>query len=77
MSGGVKLYSESYVDELVDETLPRLHKQIELLRTTLGHAHEKLELYRDHSDGRYHGGIEHTSLIRMIKETLSITEPEE
>lgn len=73
----VKLYSESYVDELEDEILPRLHKQIGLLRTTLGHARDKLELYRDHSDGQYHGGIEHTALIRMIKETLSVTEPEE
>ncbi len=73
----VRLYSERYVDELTDEILPRLNGHIELLRTTLGHARDKLELYRDHSDGQYHGGIEHTSLIRMIKETLSVTEPEE
>ena len=73
----VRLYSERYVDELTDEILPRLNGHIELLRLTLTHARDKLEIYRDHSDGAYHGGIEHTRLISNIRETLAITEPEE
>ncbi len=49
------------------------NKKIELLRSTLSHAREKLEIYRDHSSGQYHGGIEHTALIRMIDESLAVT----
>lgn len=41
---------------------------------TLRHAKEKLEIYRDYSDGAYHGGIEHTSLIAMINRTLAVLE---
>ena len=43
----------------------------ELLVKVLGHCREKLELYRDHSDGQYHGGIEHTSLIKMIDTSIA------
>ncbi len=49
-------------------------QRIELLRTTMRHARKKLEIYRDHSSGEYHGGIEHTSMIRMIDESLNVTE---
>ena len=49
------------------------NKQIELLRSVLDHAREKLEIYRDHSDGAYRGGVEHTALIRMIDESLAVT----
>lgn len=45
-----------------------------LTNATLRHAKEKLEIYRDHSDGEYHGGIEHTSLIVMINRTLDVLE---
>lgn len=34
---------------------------------------EKLELYREYSDGRYHGGVEHTHLIKMIDNHLGPT----
>ena len=44
--------------------------KLQLAITTLRHAREKLEIYRDHSDGQYHGGIEHTALIAMIDKTL-------
>ncbi len=49
-------------------------KQIALLRLTLDQCRTKLEIYRDHSDGVYHGGIEHCSLIGNINTTLSLTE---
>ena len=72
----MRLYGDAYVDDLEDEA-KRLKGHIELLRLTLTHARDKLEIYRDHSDGVYHGGIQHTSLIGNIKTTLEITEPEE
>ncbi len=50
----------------------RLFAEGAFLRKVLGHAREKLELYRDHSNGQYHGGIEHTALIRMIYESLNV-----
>lgn len=40
-----------------------------LCQDTLKHAKKKLEAYRDHSNGEYHGGVEHTRMIGMIKET--------
>ncbi len=49
-------------------------KQIKLLRLTLDQCRTKLEIYRDHSDGAYHGGIEHCSLIGNIDRTLLMTE---
>ncbi len=48
--------------------------KLQLAITTLRHAREKLEIYRDHSDGQYHGGIEHTALIAMIDRTLPLLE---
>ncbi len=77
MGGGVKLYSEAYVDDIEDEVLPRLRGHIKLLRLVLHSCEEKLEIYRDHSDGQYHGGAEHTSLIRRIKTAMEVTKPEE
>lgn len=72
----VRLYSDDYFDDLEDE-VRKLKGHITLLRLTLTHAKAKLEVYRDNSDGQYHGGIEHTSLIGNIKTTMSITEPED
>jgi hypothetical protein len=51
----------------------RLKGHVKLLRQVLEMAETKLELYRDHSDGQYHGGIEHTALIGNIKRTMEIT----
>lgn len=66
--------AERWNDRIVDsDALEQAQVHIGLLRATLGHAREKLEIYRDHSSGEYHGGIEHTSLIRMIDESLSVT----
>ncbi len=53
----------------------RLKGHIKLLRLTLTHARDKLEVNRDHSDGQYHGGIEHSKLMGNIRETLAITRP--
>ncbi len=72
----VRVCDDSYIDHLEDEA-KELKRSITLLRLTLTHARDKLEVYRDHSDGAYHGGIEHTALIRNIKTTLELTEPEE
>lgn len=41
-------------------------KQIDALRTALGYAREKLELYRAQHNGEYVGGIEYTALIRTL-----------
>jgi len=73
----VKLVSESYIDDLEDEVLPRLKGHIKLLRLVLTSCEEKLEVYRDHSDGRYHGGAEHSSLIGRIKTAMAVTEDED
>ncbi len=51
-------------------------KQIELLRLTLKQCRTKLKIYRDHSDGVYHGGLEHCTLIGNIDRTLTLTEVE-
>ena len=40
------------------------------LVAVLKQAYEKLEIYRAHSDGEYHGGIEHSTLIATIKGIL-------
>jgi len=58
--------------EAADE-IERLTTENTLLGKTLSHCREKLELYRDNSDGQYHGGIEHTALIRMIDTSLDAT----
>jgi hypothetical protein len=47
-------------------------KTINLAIHTLKLAKEKLEIYRDHSNGEYQGGLEHTAMIRTINETLGI-----
>ena len=65
-----------------EETFRRLNKwqagEIERLLTegrllvqVLKMAREKLEVYRDHSDGQYHGGVEHTALIGSIDTALA------
>lgn len=56
-------------------SLRRLKGHVELLRQVLEMARKKLELYRDFSDGKYRGGIEHTTLIGNIKRTLTATKP--
>jgi len=33
----------------------------------LGECEKKLEIYREHSDGEYHGGTEHSHLIEKLK----------
>ena len=76
MSLGTCLYSEGYIDDLIEEK-KKLEGHITLLRLPLTHARDKLEINRDHSDGAYHGGIEHTKLIGNIRTTMSITEPKE
>lgn len=48
--------------------------RLQLTITTLRHAREKLEIYRDHSDGQYHGGLEHTAMIARIDRTLPLLE---
>ena len=63
----------NYDEPELRSKLDKQRQRIELLRATIGHAREKLEIYRDHSSGEYHGGIEHTALIRMIDESLSVT----
>jgi hypothetical protein len=47
--------------------------RIALLEAVLGRCREKLEINRAHSDGEYHGGMEHTALIRWINEVLPKT----
>ncbi len=47
-------------------------KQVYALRTALGYAREKLELYRAQHSGVYVGGIEYTALMRMIDEALRL-----
>ncbi len=74
---GVRLVSDGYIDEIEDEILPRLKGHIKLLRLVMISCEEKLEVYRDYSDGRYHGGAEHSSLIGRIKVAMEITKPEE
>lgn len=76
MTGGTRLYSISYLDDLEDE-VKKLKGHVTLLRLTLTHARDKLEVNRDHSDGAYHGGIEHTKLIGNIRTTMDITGPED
>lgn len=41
------------------------------LRTALGYAYEKLQLYRAQHSGEYIGGIEYTALMAMIDRALS------
>jgi len=65
-------------EEMSNRTpLERLEGHIKLLRLVLISCEEKLELYRDHSDGQYHGGAEHTSLIGRIKAAMAVTEPKD
>ncbi len=70
------LHGDDYIDEL-EAKVKEEEGHIKLLRLTLKHARDKLEIYRDHSDGAYHGGLEHTALIRNIRETFAITEPKD
>ena len=48
------------------------YTQEKLVEVTLVRCREKLEIYRDHSDGEYRGGMEYTALIKMIDTTLAI-----
>lgn len=48
------------------------NKEKQFLFDILKHAKVKLEIYRDHSDGVYHGGLEHTALIEMIDRAFKI-----
>lgn len=41
------------------------------LRTALGHAREKLALYRQVHSGEYVGGVEYTALMREIDAALA------
>ena len=72
----IRVIDDSYMFELEDE-VKKLKGHITLLRLNLRHARDKLEIYRDYSDGEYHGGIEHTKLIGNIRTTIDITKPEE
>ena len=40
------------------------------LREALLRAREKLAIYREHSDGRYNGGMEHQALMKLIDRAL-------
>ena len=51
--------------------IERLLTEGRLLVQVLKMARKKLEVYRDHSDGQYHGGVEHTALIRSIDTALA------
>jgi len=58
------------------DRLKKFHnKEKAVLFSVLKQAREKLEVYRDHSSGEYHGGIEHTALIRNINQALTIVPP--
>ncbi len=70
------MHGDDYLDEL-EAKAKRLTGHIKLLRLVLISCEEKLEIYRDHSGGRYHGGTEHTSLIGRIKTALAVTEDED
>ena len=50
--------------------LQQASARIALLEEVLRRCREKLEINRAHSDGQYHGGMEHTALIRWINEVL-------
>ena len=69
-------HGDDYLDEL-EEKVKRRDGHIKLLRLTLQHARDKLEIYRDHSDGAYHGGLEHTKLMGNIRTTFAVTEPKD
>ena len=64
--------------EAADE-ISRLQSNLKIAAAVIGMAKRKLEIYREYSDGSYHGGVEHTVLIKTIDETLSklTTEGEE
>ncbi len=69
-------HGDDYVEEL-EAKVKRREGGIKLLRLVLISCEEKLEIYRDHSDGQYHGGAEHTSLIGRIKTAMAVTEPKD
>ena len=71
-----RLYSIKYADDLEDKA-KRLKGHVKLLRLVMTSCEEKLEVYRDHSDGRYHGGTEHSMLIGRIKTALAVTKDED
>ena len=55
-----------------EPTVKALKAKNRVLVSVLRMAREKLEIYRDHSDGQYHGGIEHAALIRNIDLALAM-----
>lgn len=46
-------------------------ERISQLESALRKAKEKLDIYRENSDGKYQGGTEYTDLIRIINEALA------
>lgn len=66
------LISLTKISSPEEEPTRRIKTANTLTSHTLKCAKEKLEIYRDYSDGAYHGGIEHTALIAMIDRTLSV-----
>lgn len=59
-------------NNIVKKQARNCDKEKAVLFSVIKQAREKLEIYRDHSDGAYHGGIEHTALIRNIDTALAM-----
>ena len=59
-------------EEAVAKVMARHESRDKLFAQVLGQCAEKLEIYRDHSEGEYQGGIEHTRLISNIRDALMV-----
>lgn len=70
---GVSVHGELPTEGKVTEVrLYDLRDNMRELGEALRLCREKLEIYREHSDGEYHGGLEHTALIQAVDNLLRV-----
>jgi len=68
----MKIENCTALEQLLSDQVNEFKARDIMVQHVLAQCKIKLEIYRDHSAGEYHGGIEHTALIRMIDGALRV-----